>query len=169
MAVQSDILTLGRRLHNALRNSIEDSENYESGRVQREDYEHYSCGMYLAGTLAFLEGRYGSKPWRASGSGVSLDEFLAERDDKRKEPLQSAGVCVAGLEALVCIRNAVTHNDGDLSKNTDPQSLAKVSAAAIPGVRVVGGSVRLSSNYHVDFMEYVRKSFVAVSMLHGGL
>ncbi|MBK9237128.1 MAG: hypothetical protein IPO19_14470 [Rhodoferax sp.] len=137
--------------------------------MKREDYEHYACGMYLAGTLAFLEGRYGSKPWKASGRGISLDEFLAERDDKRKEPLQIAGVCVAGLDALVCIRNAVTHNDGDLSKNIDSQSLSKVSAAALPGVQIVGNSVRLSSGYSVDFMKYVRESFVAVSMLHGGL
>ncbi len=33
------------------------------------------------------------------------------------------------IEALVCIRNAVVHNDGDLSKNHDQNSLNKVISA----------------------------------------
>ena len=169
MPTRSEVLTLGRRLHNALRHAVEDSENYRSGAVARADFEHYACSMYLAGTLAFLEGKYGTQPWKASASRLSLNAFLAEPGDKRREGLQKAGVSEAGLRALVCIRNAVVHNDGDLSKNTDKRSEATVQAAKLPGVTISGSMVHLASCPDTDFMEYVRKAFVAVSMQHGDL
>ena len=169
MPTHSEMLTLGRRLHNALRSAVEDSDNYHAGKVTREDFEHYACGMYLAGTLAFLEGKYGLGPWQASGSVPSLDAYLSVSSNRGAVQLKNYGMSEAGLEALVCIRNAVVHNDGDLSRNKDKGSLLKVSAAVIPGVVLSGSVVRLSSNREVDFMEFVRKSFVAVSMQHGDL
>lgn len=169
MPTRSEVLTLGRRLHNALRHAVEDAENYHSGKVTRDDFEHYACSMYLAGTMAFLEGKYGTNPWQASGAAQDLDAFLSEAGNKRKEGLRKAGVSETGLKALVCIRNAVVHNDGDLSRNKDKKSAVTVCAANIPGVNVSGSVVRLISSHDVDFMEYVRKSFVAVSMQHGDL
>lgn len=169
MPTRSEILTLGRRLHNALRYAVEDSDNYHSEKVSRKDFEHYACGMYLAGTLAFLEGKYGTKPWQASGSLLNLDAFLSELGDKRALQLKNEGISESGLQALICIRNAVVHNDGNLSKNTDRDSALKVSIAAIPGVTLSDSVVQLSTSHDLDFMEYVRKSFVAVSMQHGDL
>ena len=166
MPTRSEVLTLGRRLHDALRHAVEDPENYHSGKVTKDDFAHYACSMYLAGTLAFLEGKYGTQPWQASDAAPNLDAFLAEPGNKRKEGLRNARVSETGLKALVCIRNAVVHNDGDLSKNRDETSIVTVSTASIPGVSVSGSVVRLVSCHHVDFMEYVRKSFVAVSMQH---
>jgi DNA-directed RNA polymerase subunit H (RpoH/RPB5) len=125
--------------------------------------------MYLAGTLSFLEGKYGVSPWKGSPAVTCLDSFLAKPGDKRCAYLRQAGVSERGLEALVCIRNAVVHNDSNLSKNKDKKALAKVSAAALPGVSLSSAVVRLVSTQRGDFMEYVRKSFVAVSMQHGDL
>ena len=169
MPTRSEVLTLGRRLHNALRHAVEDPDNYGSNSVIREDFEHYACSMYLAGTLAFLEGKYGKRPWEGKGSIRRLDEFLADRTDTRTERLQIYGISEAGLQALVCIRNAIVHNNGDLSKNDDKTSLSKVSNASILGVALSRSSVQLLSSYSTDFMEYVRKSFVAVSIQHGDL
>ena len=169
MPTHSEKLTLGRRLHNALRSAVEDPDHYESGRVTREDFEHYACAMYLAGTLAFLEGKYGINPWATHGSMPSLDEFLANQNEPRATKLRTAGISGAGIQALVCIRNAAVHNDGDLAKNLDKHALEKVRAQNIPGVVLNGSIVQLISNYNIDFMEYVRKSFLAVSMQHGDL
>jgi hypothetical protein len=169
MAIRSETLTLGRRLHDALRHAIEDDETYAGGRVTRSHFEHYACSMYLAGTLAFIEGKYGKNAWRKSANRAGLDEFLATKDDKRKTTLHRAGISEAGLHALVCIRNAVVHNDADLARNNDRRSIRKVSSASLPGVQLDGSTVRLRSTNSEDFMEYVRKSFVAVSMLHGDL
>jgi hypothetical protein len=125
--------------------------------------------MYLAGTLAFLEGKHGNRPWRPNTASIGLDAFLAAGNDKRKSILVTAKVSEAGLDAIACIRNAVVHNDADLARNTDRHSLKKVSTAALPGVHFTGSVVHLQSAESEDFMEYVRKCFVAVSMLHGDL
>lgn len=169
MPTHSEVLTLARRLHNALRHAVEDPDNYHSGKVMREDFEHYACGMYLAGTLAFLEGKYGTQFWQGSGTVPNLDAFLSEPDSDAGETLRNAGISELGLSALVCIRNAIVHNDSNLSKNKDTKSVRTVAAANIPGVTVSDSVVHLVSSCNVDFMEYVRKSFVAVSMQHGDL
>lgn len=166
---RSDVLTLGRRLHAALTHAIGDPETYAGGRVTREDFEHYCSAMYLAATLAFVEGKHGKKAWRPSASRVGLDAFLALRDDKRKLTLLDAGVSEAGFDALVCIRNAVTHNNADLARNSDALCMQKVLDARLPGVQIVGSTVALRSSPTEDFMEFVRKSFVALSMLYGDL
>lgn len=165
----SETLTLGRKLHNALRHAIEDTETYANGRVNRQDFEHYACGMYLAGTMAFMEGKYGERCWERSTVHSGLDAYLTTPDDDRKPNLLAAAVSERGLAALICIRNAVIHNDGDLSQNKDSASLFKVTGAALPGVSLAGSYVRLISNQSMDFMEYVRLSFVAVSMMQGDL
>lgn len=98
---------------------------------------------------------------------MDLDTFLINRPEPAKTNFAKGGICKAGIEALICIRNAVIHNNNDLSKNKATASLSKVSAAAIPGVVLNGSIVKLVSNRSVDFMSYVRLSFVAVAQFHG--
>ena len=167
MPTNSQILTLGRKLHNALRSAIEDPDHYESGKIQREDFEHYACGMYLAGSLAFIEGKYGHKSWEATSACMSLDAHLANFDATHRYHV--CRISESGLAALVCIRNAIIHNDGDLSKNTDKHALNKVAHAHIPGVTISGSNVRLRSTSTEDFMEYVRLSFLAISSQQGAI
>jgi len=171
MSDRTEFLIYARRLHNALRHSIEDGDGRTDDHwknVERSLFEHYTCGMYLAGSLAFLEGRYGEKPWNGVGPNqVDFDTFLQQLEGAVKERFEKARISKSGIEALVCIRNAVTHNYNDLSKNKDKNCLSKVREAAIPGVTLNGTIVKLSSNNKIDFMEYVRKALVAVSMFHG--
>lgn len=170
MPDRSKFLVHARRLHNALRRAIEDGdappETWLS--VERPLFEHFASGMYLAGVLAFLEGQYGKNPLRPrSPHGRTFDEFLLHMPERQARTFADAGISKIGIEALVCIRNALTHNDSDLGRNSDKSSLAKVVAACIPGVSVNGTLVTLSSTRTVDFMEYVRKSLVAIAMFHG--
>ena len=171
MAHRSEFLIFGRRLHNALRHAIEDGEGRTDDEwinVERPLFEHGACGIYLAGCMSFLEGRYGTRAWIQSPvNAMSFDDFIQSLDDPAKSNFTNAGINEAGIEALVCIRNAITHNNNDLSKNNDATCVAKVVAASIPGVLLSGTIVALQSNTSVDFMEYARKCFVAVSQYHG--
>ena len=165
MSERSEFLVLGRRLHDALRHAVSDGGGRTGAEwLQSEKplFDHYACGWYLAGTLAFLEGRYGENAW----SGA-LDSFVAAQSDDHQANYAKAKVTEATCDALVCIRNAIIHNDGDLAMNRDPDSLAKVTAAALPGVHFAGTVVKLSSEPPADFMNTVRLCFVAVSGLHG--
>ncbi len=67
------------------------------------------------------------------------------------------------MDALVCIRNAVTHNDGDLSKNRDKKSASIVTAANLPGVTLDGTVVKLDA----PFLDFVRVGTLAVRNYHG--
>lgn len=170
MVDRTEFLMYARRLHNALRHEIENMDvSPEKLPTERPLFEHFASGLYLAGCLAFLEGKYGTQPWlpKTPQQG-SFDQFLLQLPQKQASTFSAAGISQDGVKALVCIRNALTHNDGDLAKNTDKSCLSKVSAASLPGVSVSGSLVTLSSNANIDFMEYVRKSFVAISMFHGG-
>jgi hypothetical protein len=69
------------------------------------------------------------------------------------------------IEALVCIRDATTHNGGDLAKNRDEESLGKVQSADIPNINLNGFLVTLHPSRHdEDFMEFVRQCYLAVCM-----
>lgn len=171
MTDRSKFRVFARRLHYGLRRAIEDGDgrvDSEWVHVERPHFEHYTCGMYLIGSLAYLEGKYGETSWtRPSSMYADIDDFIANLSDPIRRKFRSFGVSRAGLDALVCIRNAITHNENDLSGNRDRSSVHKVRNASIVGVTLNGSVVTLSSNRTADFMEYVRKSFVAVSMYHG--
>jgi len=171
MAHRSEFLIFGRRLHSALRHAIEDGDGRTDDKWVNEErplFEHSACGIYLAGCMSFLEGRYGLRAWKHSPvNKQTFDDFIKSRPEPAKTNFTRAGVCEAGIEALVCIRNAITHNKNDLSKNRDSTCMAKVTSASIPGVSISGTIVTLQSNSTIDFMEFARKCFVAVSQYHG--
>ena len=161
-------MIFGRRLHNALRKVIEDGDGRTDDqwlKTERPRFEHYACGMYLSGVLAYLEDKYGVRPWNSPGS--TLPDFTAYSAAESNERLRSEGISIQSLEALVCIRNAVIHNGGDLSKNNDTDSESTVRDASIPGVVLTGTIVQLVSNRKVDFMEHVRLSLIAVARYYG--
>lgn len=170
MSERSEFLIFGRRLHNALRHAIEDGDGRSDSEwmlKERPLFEHYSCAMYLTGCLAYLEGKYGKNPWAVSKvTHTDFNEFIHQLSVK-KPKFKQMKVSEEGLEALVCIRNAIVHNRGDLSLNRETGSLEKVQAASIQSVSLKGPLVTLISNRSMDFMEFVRMSFLAVSMYHG--
>lgn len=169
MADRTELLMYARRLHNALRHAIEDGDGRADDHwinTERPVFEHYTCSMYLSGVVAYLEDKYGTRPWAAHGQNhLTFEDYVA---NSGVNSFQQLGLDSSKLEALVCIRNAVVHNGGDLSKNRDPQSLQKVVAANIPNISLQGSVVMLhSSSYQSDFMEFVRQSFLSVCMYHG--
>lgn len=80
MSTRSEFLTFGRRLHGALRHGIEDGDGRtddEWVNVERLLFEHHSCGMYLAGCLAYPESKYGLHPWNIeNASDETFDAFI---------------------------------------------------------------------------------------------
>ena len=135
----------GRRFHNLFRNVIEngDGRDPEVLAKERPVFEHFSSGMYLSGCLAYLEGVYGKAPWNQRLSGKDFDTFLANHPEPhQRENFRKAGISKAGLNALVCIRNAYIHNASDLSKNKDKNSLQKVTSVALPGVSIRDNSFK---------------------------
>jgi len=133
---------------------------------ERPVFVHYSCSFFLAGGLAFLEGKYGEHPWTEPGAAhptfdAYIDAYIQSAEGMEKKNFQ--GISENSCEALRCIRNAVTHNENDLSKNKDRGSLSKVTAAAPPGVTLNGPIVTLE----LPFMEFARTTLVAVSYYYG--
>ena len=163
MGDRKEFLMLGRRIPEALTNFAHGGGGRppEQWAEERPHFEHAACGIFLAGTLSYLEGKYGDepKPWNRPGvRGTDFDAFVQNNANFAKFHISKNG-----LDALVCIRNAVTHNDSNLAQNKDPNSLAKVNSASISGVTLNGSIVRLT----LHFMEYVRKAYVAVAQYHG--
>lgn len=167
MGDRTEFLILGRAMHNALRKAI-DEEDWPHERISeiRPFFEHYSCVMYLSGTLTYLEDKYGTRPWNKTGSDFkNFDDYVYSCKIKS---FKIKGVSTGLLEALVCIRNAVIHNGSDLSKNRDTDSYAKVLEQNIPNITLNGTIVKLnSSDYSNDFMETIRQCYLAVAMYHG--
>ncbi len=167
MGDRTEFLMFGRRVHEALRHFAKcgGGRPTEQWAKERPHFEHAACGIFLAGSLAYLEGKYKgkSKPWNRPGVlETDFDSFVQKNANFTKSHISKNG-----LDALICIRNAVTHNDSDLAQNSDPNSLAKVTSATIDGIILNGSIVRLLSNDREDFMEYVRKAYVAVAQYHG--
>lgn len=67
------------------------------------------------------------------------------------------------MNALSEIRNAVTHNNGDLAQNRNQESLTVVTVANIPGVNLSGSVVTLEE----EFLDFVRVATLAVRNYHG--
>lgn len=155
-----------RRLHNAFRDAIEDGDGRTDEHwlnVERPVFEHYTCSMYLSGVMSYLEDNYGRNPWKLNGANHSAFENYI--DNSGITSFQNWGLDSQKLDALVCIRNAVVHNGGDLSQNHDQNSLSKVTAANIPFITINNSVVKLHSTSHQDdFMEFVRQCFLSVCM-----
>ena len=167
MTGRTEFLMFGRRIHEALRIFAKGGggRSREQWDKERPYFEHAACGIFLAGSFAYLEGKYGNnpRPWNRAGvAETDFDTFVQSNANFTKSHISKNG-----LDALVCIRNAITHNDGDLAQNSDSSCLDRVSSAAISGVSLNGSTVRLLSTDLEDFMEYVRLAFVAVAQYHG--
>ena len=166
-----DILIHGRRLHNILRNAIEDGDG-QKGQSQWEDeerpgFEHYSCGMYLASILAFLAGQHGEKCWNKDGKEYSdLKEFMNNCPHRRYKELE---ISASKLDALHEVRNAIIHNSGNVRENNNKNSEKIIREAAIQGVNLnpENGYITLVSNNDIDFMEWVRVAFLCITEYHG--
>lgn len=169
MGERTSFLMYARRLHNALRYAISSGDGRTDDEwlnVEKPQFTQYACGMYLIGCLSYLEGKYGKRCWSVAGKNhSSFEEYKNGLKERRKTALSP--VTVESLDALICIRNGVTHNESDLSRNDDANCVSKVTQAAIPGVLLTGTVVTLQSDDTVDFMESVRKAFIAVSGYHG--
>jgi len=136
------------------------------GKFQHEHptFINHSVGFYLIGSLAYLEGEDGTYSWnKPSQANSDFDVFASSFPPSPKQSFMSRCITKANLNALACIRNAVAHNDGDLAKNTDTNSLAKVTTANLPGVTLNGSVVTLEE----ELLEYVRVSTLAVRNYHG--
>ena len=169
MSGRTELLMYARRLHNALRDVIEDGDGRTDTHwlnVERPVFAHYTCTMYLSGVMSYLEDKYGKNPWNLSGTNHStFEDYIATSG---VASFQSWALDSQKIDALVCIRNAVIHNGGDLSQNHDQHSLSKVTAANIPFITINNSVVKLlSTSYQDDFMEFVRQCFLAVCMYHG--
>ena len=169
MSNRIPFLMHGRRFHNLFRKNIEsDDGRGEDGLEERPVFEHYACGMFLSGCLSYLENTYGQSPWKNNVNiEVNFDTFLFNLPEKQKRNFEKQRISENGIEALVCLRNAYIHNSCDLKRNRDQDSLQKVLAVTIPGIRIDNGIFTLISNNNEDFMEYVRMSLVAVAIYYG--
>jgi hypothetical protein len=124
---------------------------------------HYSCAFYLSGCLSFLAGEDGEYSWNTNSPKYGgFDAFAANQPPAPRASFASRGIDKAAMNALACIRNAVIHHDGDLSKNRNKQSLATVSSANIPGVKLNNSEVVLET----PFLEFVRVATLAVRNFH---
>ena len=133
-------------------------------KEEHPTFIHHSVGFYLIGSLAYLEGEDGSYSWnRESNSQSNFDGFANDNPSPPKESFSSRGITKANLDALACVRNAIAHNNGDLSKNNDKKCVSKVSNANLPGVILDGSFVTLEK----ELLEYIRVSTIAVRNYHG--
>ncbi|MBM4140299.1 MAG: hypothetical protein FJ242_02230 [Nitrospira sp.] len=125
---------------------------------------HYGCAFYLAGCLAFLEGEDEAYSWNNPGTNSpDFDTFVDSYPAKPKDSYGSRGINKANMNVLAEVRNAVVHNDGDLAKNRNKQSMAMVVAANLPGVILSGSEITLEA----PFLEFVRVAMLAVRNYHG--
>jgi len=135
--------------------------NYAS---EHPKFVHHGCAFYLAGCLAFLEGEDGVYSWNLPGKNdVDFNAFVATNPTSPKESFLTRGIAKESMNALAEIRNAVTHNNGDLTQNRNQQSLTMVIEANLPGVVLSEGTVTLES----PFLEFIRVSTLAVRHYHG--
>ncbi|MEJ1390060.1 MAG: hypothetical protein RPU34_04070 [Candidatus Sedimenticola sp. (ex Thyasira tokunagai)] len=167
MTNRTKILVHLRRLSNlfeqAFRNGPDGSLEGKFG-VEHEQFVHHSCSFYLAGCLAYLEGEDGAYSWNIPGvNKLDFDDFVKKHPLPPKESFAARGISKASMKALAEIRNAVTHNDGDLSKNLNTKSKNLVASAGLPGVSLTGSKINLDA----PFLDFVRLSSLAVRNFHG--
>jgi hypothetical protein len=125
---------------------------------------HHGCAFYLAGCLAFLEGEDGAYSWNNPGASSSdFDIFVAGYPVPPNISYGARGINKISMNALAQIRNAVIHHDGNLAMNRNRHSMAIVTAANLPGVKLLGSMVSLEA----PFLEFVRVAMLAVRNYHG--
>lgn len=167
MTNRTKLLVHLRRLSNLLESAFRNGpDGTLEGKFAAEQpvFIHHGNAFYLAGCLALLEGEDGSYSWNIpSSSNPDFDSFVASYPAHPNIPFSTRGICIAAMDALACIRNAVVHHDGDIEKNRNQQSLAIVSAANLPGVSLVGTVVHLEA----PFLDFVRLATLAVRNYHG--
>jgi hypothetical protein len=132
--------------------------------VEHPTFVDHACGFYLAGSLAYLEGEDGAYSWNMPGTTFSdFDAFLNAYPPPPKDSFATRGFTKSRMNALAELRNAIVHNDGDLSKNKNSGSFTMVSSANFPGVSLNGSVVTL----HAPFLEFVRVATYSVRTYHG--
>ena len=166
MADRTKLLVHLRRLSglfdNAFRNGPDGTLEGKSA-TEHPAFVHHGCSFYLAGCLAFLEGENGAYSWNNVGSSYSdFDTFVGSYPNPPKNSYLSRNINKQNMNALAEIRNAVTHNNGDLAINRNSQSLSLVSSANLPGVTLHGSLITLEA----PFLEFVRVSTLAVCNYH---
>jgi hypothetical protein len=156
-----------RRLSNLFESAFRDGpDGTLKGNFAAEHpmFVHHGCGFYLAGCLAFLEGEDGTYSWNKAGANSSdFDAFVSIYPSPPNNSYSARGINKACLNALAQIRNAVVHNNDDLAKNTNSNSVTMVSSANLPGVTLQGTVVSLKA----PFLDFVRVATLAVRNYHG--
>jgi hypothetical protein len=150
-------------LQDAMRNGPDGTLEGEFGD-EHPTFVHQACGFYLAGSLAYLEGEDGAHSWNKSGAQFTdFDAFLNAYPPPPKDSYAKRGFTKSRMNALAELRNAIVHNDGDLSKNKNSGSLTMVTSANFPGVSLNGSVVTLNA----AFLEFVRVATYSVRNYHG--
>ena len=126
--------------------------------VEHPSFVHHALGFYLLGSLAFSEGENGAYSWRNPSRKYGNFKSFAASYPLGKNNYMNRGISVSSLDALAEVRNAIAHNDGDLSQNRNAGALRIVQEAALPGVTILGTSLSLTH----PFLEHVRVSTLAV-------
>ncbi len=161
------ILVHTRRISNLIERAIRDGPDGSlEGKFADEHpiFVHTILGFYLAGNLGYLESEDGSYSWNRNGTTENdFDVFASNFPAHPKDSFASKNISKNNLKALSHIRNAVIHNNGDLSLNHSANSLSEVQNANLPGVILNGSVVTLES----EFLEFVRLSTLAVRFYHG--
>lgn len=103
MADRTEFLIHARRLHNALRHAVENMDVApEKLAIERPLFEHFASGIYLAGCLAFLEGKYGTKPWLPKlPQQVPFDQFLQQLPSKAARAIKGVRD-ISNVSDLLC-------------------------------------------------------------------
>jgi len=165
MADRTKVLIHLRRLSSLLEKSFrEGPDGSLEGKFAAEhpDFVHYTCGIYLAGCLAFLEGEDRSYSWnKPSPTHQNFDTFT--QSNPAATSFASRGINRSNLDALAELRNAIVHHDGNLGQNRNQNSLSMVTGANFPGVVLSGGIARLEA----PFLEFTRLATLAVRQYYG--
>jgi hypothetical protein len=125
-------------------------------RAVREEYEeidpemvaeaqHEILSIYLLGIFGALEGKY---------SPQRLDEMNLDWSDGRGRSFTQND-----YDLVVCLRNAIAHNESDVKRNRDASCHDPSQYQHIDGVTLDGTAVVLDD----VFIEWVRLFYVAVT------
>ena len=154
------------RLNTVFNNAIEyGPDGSLTGKFKEEHplFIHHSIGFYLIGCFAYLASEKGDYSWNKPGNEFTCFDTFAKVHPVKKESYFDRGITKSSLSALACIRNAVAHNDCDLSLNRDPSSLSQVKNTHLPGVILEQNEVRLEK----DLLGFIRIATYSVRHYHG--
>lgn len=161
--INNELKYFARRLSNYLTNTDYLSDGLattEPERWREKDLPIMSQAvsiMYLAYCLSILEIKFGKNCWNKKNSqSQKFDEYLKTVDYKNRKKIMERNLSQALGDILICIRNAVIHNDGDLGLNCDKKCFEKVQKAEIRSVVINGSKVSFEPKYYKEFIETVR-------------